>query len=152
MAPNFFSGYLAQGTGGQYGFVENTATGYSRKAVTLSPLAGGSVSHSAPVQYAAQVATTVTQRALYDASSGGNLIMWWNLANPITIPANGFDNIKSGAVSYAFPAHYNGMGTGSAEVDFTNGSAIGVTNDGLPIYAGHFLSVVNGTVAAKSSV
>ena len=148
----FFTGYLAQGTGGVSGFTENTATGYARQPVTMSSLVNGNCSLAAPVVTTAQAATTVTQRALYDAQTGGNLIMWWSLSSPPTIQIGGVDQLKTGALSHTFPALYNGAGTGAQPVDFLTGTKVGTTVDGSPIYAGHYIEVVNGTVAAKSSV
>jgi len=150
---SFFQGYLAEGTGGPNGFVENTASGYARQAVTFAPLGNGNTSLAAAVIYpAATVATTVTQRALYDASTSGNLIMWWSADNPPSFAIGSSDLLKVGSLSHTFPKLYNGAGTGAAEVDFLNGEKIGTTALGNPIYAGHYLSVVNGTVAAKSTV
>ena len=147
----FFTGYLAQGTGNTAGFVENTASGYARVAVTMTALANGNCSMASPVGFTAQANTTVTQRALYDASSGGNLIMWWNLSNPVTVLSGASDNLKAGSLSHTFPDLYNGLGTVNP-VDFLKGRKIGTTADGNPLMAGHYLEVSGGSIAAASSV
>ena len=149
----FFQGFLAQGVGGPNGFVENTASGYARQAVTMAALGNGNTSLAAAVIYpAATAATTITQRALYDASTAGNLIMWWNVDTPATVAVGASDLLKVGSMSHTFPALLSGIGNGAQAVDFVNGSKIGTTAAGSAIYAGHFIEVVNGTVASKSTV
>ena len=148
----FFQGFLAQGTGDKTGFVENTGTGYARQAITTTALANGSCYLSAQVLYTAQQQVIVTQRALYDAPTGGNLIMWWNLSTALTVTVGSSDILKTGVLSHTFPDLFNGMGSGTAVVEYLAGRKIGTTADGNSIFAGTFLKVTGGAVAAATSV
>lgn len=148
----FFQGYIAQGVGSSTGFVENTLSGYARQPVTIGNVANGNTTLAAAVYTPVTNTVTVTQRALFDASTAGNLIMWWNLDNPPTIQAGGTDTLKVNSLSHTYPALYNGAGNGVQAVDFLSGAKIGTTAGGNAIYAGHFIEVVNGVVAAKTTV
>jgi hypothetical protein len=149
MPAPFFTGYLAQGVGSGSGFVENAATGYARYAVTLGPLNNsGLTSLTGPVMAQnGATAVTVTQRALYDAPTGGNLIMWWNVASPIQVAANGIDFIRAGSLNHTFPAlALNGQGI--TAIDTPNGTKIGTTADGSAILAGVTVEARNGVMYA----
>jgi hypothetical protein len=147
---NFFSGYLAQGTGTGNSFVENTTSGYARQAVTLATLTFGQTGLNAGVTFPGLAAAfTVTQRALYDAATGGNLIIWWALRNPLSISAGSTDTLASGAFSLSFPDLVTFFG--STALQWTTGTIVGSTSMSTPITAGVTIAYTDGTMEASSA-
>jgi hypothetical protein len=64
------------------GGTEVSGGGYARQAVTFSAASGGSTSNNAAINFPTATASwgTVVAFGLFDASTGGNLLAWDNLA------------------------------------------------------------------------
>lgn len=60
---------------------------YDRKVVTFNTPVSGSTSNAAQIQFSAATSSwgTITHFALYDASTGGNLLLWGPLATSKTV-------------------------------------------------------------------
>ena len=103
MTTPFFTGWLAEGTGSGTTFTENAAAGYARRAVTLAPLSYGQTALISGVTFNGMAgAFVVTQRALYDAASGGNLLQFWGLMNPVSVVAGGTDTVAAGDLAHVY--------------------------------------------------
>jgi hypothetical protein len=146
----FFTGWLAQGTGTGNGFIENTASGYARQPVILSALFNGQTQMVGGVTFSGGLnPLIVSQRALYDAANGGNLITWWPLAAPVSVPAYGTDTLAAGSLAHRFPDL--AYARGASVVLWVAGSQIGVTETGAPITAGVALACAAGVLEASSA-
>ena len=147
MALPFFVGWLAEGTGSGYVFSENTASGYARQGVTLASLSNGQTALTFGVTFTGMSsAVTVTQRALFDAGTGGNLLQFWNLVTPVAIAAGGTDTLAIGALNHNFPA-LNPVPLG--EVLFPAGTPLGVTSAGQAVITGVAVAVTNGVLSVS---
>jgi hypothetical protein len=69
------------------GGTEVSGGAYARQAVTFSAASGGSTSNNAAINFPTASASwgTVVAFGLFDASTGGNLLAWDNLATSKTI-------------------------------------------------------------------
>jgi hypothetical protein len=146
---NFFSGYLAQGVGTSNSWVENTASGYARQSCTLNTLYPGTSALAIGVTFPAiSTAIVVTQRALYDASSGGNLVMWWTVSSGKTVSAQTTDALAAGELMHTYPdiAEFNGLNS----LVWAPGSRIGTTSSNKAIYAGATAGYAAGAVGAAT--
>ena len=144
---------MAEGIGVASAFTENTASGYARVPVAFTALNQGGANLAQAITVPATSSYVVTQRALYDAATGGNLIMWWNLKNPVSVSSGTPDKVNVGAFKHFFPALYTngGAGVGSTPVEFAAGSQIGSTDTGYPLYAGVALEAKNSAIYAAAN-
>lgn len=105
MAVNFFSGFLAKGTGSA-SFVEVVAPGYARAPVAFGPIVTGTTVNVSAFDTVVFLATapwpTVTQEGLFDTL--GNLLMWWPMAANVTLNAGGLMSVPSGSINLYFDA------------------------------------------------
>jgi hypothetical protein len=126
MTTPFFTGWLAEGVGSGSTFVENLTASYTRQPATLAALSSGQTSLQAGVTFAAPgSAVKITQRALYDAASGGNLILFWTFS---------FTSLTGSAAT--------------TEVIWVAGTAVGATSQGAPLLTGSVVAVNGGVLAA----
>lgn len=140
-----FSGYYAVGTGFVGGVFQEVSGGsYARLAVNLTGSAAGGLTQSVSAFAAAAAPSGAMQRieAIFDASTNGNLIAWWEIPNPVAVPT-------------VFPATtlniqllsgvYADFNTGDV---FPAGAMIGTVN-GQPMVAGTILQVQGGNITAQ---
>lgn len=145
MAGNFFSGFLALGTGASTAFVEMTGAGYARQAVTFGPVSGAVTVSQGGLTFAAGAPWTAsTQYGLYDAS--GNLIFWWNRTDPAAVASAATFTLPAGALSLAMPDLMSAPPT--ASLVFAPGSAVGTANNGNPVFSGVAIQISAGQVGA----
>lgn len=143
-----FSGYYAVGTGFVGGVFQEVSGGsYARLAVNLTGSAAGGLTQSVSAFAAAASPNGGMQRieAIFDASTNGNLIAWWEIPNPVAVPT-------------VFPATtlniqllsgvYADFNTGDV---FPAGAMIGTVN-GQPMVAGTILQVQGGNIQAQQAV
>ena len=150
-----FSGYLARGTGTGSAFVEDVSSGYSRVAATISAPIGSVSMLSAGVTFGAiSGAVTVSQRGIYDASTGGNLIAFWDMPSPIVLGSGRTDTLSSSDIILELsPAMANAVSS-QIILDFAAGSVIAtlvsLTGVSAPVYAGCVLAVASGVWSAAA--
>lgn len=143
---NFFSGYLAKGSGSGT-FVEINYPGYSRQPVTFGPIANGQTGNVDQVAFTASAPwLPVTQDALFDAS--GNAFLWWNTALPVTLGAGQRLTIASGALKLYFDALALSP---SASLQYATGAAVGIKPGGLAVTALAAVQVSNGALSIPST-
>lgn len=70
------------------GGTEVSGGSYSRKATTFIAPTNGITSNSTDVSFAVMPAVVVTHGAVFDASSGGNMLLQNPLASPVTLAAS----------------------------------------------------------------
>jgi len=152
-AQNAFVGYLAAGTGTGT-FTEETGGGYARQAITFGPLANGATSNTAGATFGPATGAawpTITEQAIYDAATGGNLIAWWPLATPQTVAPGGTAPVAQGGIHLRL-TDLAGVASGSpayAEV-WSAGTVFGMTGasgTGMPVTAGANISVAAGVLS-----
>lgn len=144
VAPNFFAGFLALGTGSTT-FVEMVGSGYARVAATFGPLfAGSSVNTSAANFNATGTWPTQTQLGLYDAS--GNLILWWTDTTPSTL-TNG-QQISVHIGDFAIVCKDLLTPPNAASVIFAPGASVGSMIGGVNVVAGVPVQVASGQIGA----
>lgn len=143
-----FSGFYAVGTGFTAGVFQEVSGGsYARLAVNLTGSAAGGLTQNVGAFAAAAAPAGAMQRieAIFDANSGGNLIAWWEIPNPVAVPT-------------AFPATtlniqllsgvYADFNTGDV---FPAGAMIGTVN-GQPMVAGTILQLQGGNLQAQQQL
>ena len=69
------------------GGTEVTGGSYARNATSFSAASGGSISNSAIETFTNMPAATVISVGIFDASSGGNLLLYGNLVSNIIVTA-----------------------------------------------------------------
>ncbi len=144
---DFLDGYLALGTGSGTTFTELTGSGYGRLAISLPALVNAATSLGSGVTFAASGTwPSATQKAVYDAVSGGNLLFFWNTKAPLTLASGATYTVVAGALSMTFPSLAALVPPASTLI--AAGSVIGLTADGNLIYAGVTLQYTNGALAA----
>lgn len=80
--------------------VDGTGNGYERKAITFdAPTTPGVFTNSADILYQDMPATTVTHWAIYDASTGGNLLYHDAWSSSQTYPAGEAALVSAGSLT-----------------------------------------------------
>jgi hypothetical protein len=86
------SGITAGGDGDPTAFseVSTTSTGYGRQAITFGAASGGAASNSVAISFSPATAdwasgSNLTHWAIYDASTGGNMLYWGTVPTPGTV-------------------------------------------------------------------
>lgn len=71
------------------GGTEVSGNGYARQAITLSAASGGSASNSSDITFPTATGSwgTIVAAGIFDASSGGNLLLWGDLTQSKTVDA-----------------------------------------------------------------
>ena len=103
MATNFFSGFLALGTGSTT-FQELVGTGYARVPVAFGPILGGTTANLSGFTFAASGTwPAATQLGLFGPS--GNLALWWNRATPaFSLTSGQTFTLPTGALPLVIPS------------------------------------------------
>lgn len=157
--PNFVIGFLALGTGSTT-FVEMVGSGYSRQAITMSPIKNGETANQTAATFSATGTwPQATQIALCDGNNA--ILMWWANQSPFTL-TNGISNtVAYASVVLSFPdlvappfasieQYASGTQIGNAQVGtpITAYSALQVASGILSVYAGGAVTSVGGQTGA----
>lgn len=78
------------------GGTEVTGGSYARQALTMGTPSLGVITNTLAVTFSTVPAGTITHIAIYDASSGGNLLYYNALSSSIIVPATGGADIEFG--------------------------------------------------------
>ncbi len=145
----FFNGWLGYGasvTGGL--LTEPPDSGYARRPFTLGNIDSGIVSDvgSGTVGPAMAPWGAIGYMGLFDAQSGGNLLLWGALPVPLTIMANATITSGTGANRFFFP---DLQVAGRNAYVWPAGAPVAQTPDGRILTAGISLQVVNMQLAAQ---
>lgn len=147
----FFSGWIGYGTTVQAGvLVEPVDSSYSRRPFVLGDVDSGIVSDvgSGTVGPASVAWGAIQFAGLFDAQSGGNLLLWMPMPVPITIPAGGTITSGTAGNRFFFPDLQNGS---RAILIWPNGAVVARTFDGRLLTAGVQLQLTLGQLAAQTS-
>jgi hypothetical protein len=144
VAPNFFSGFIALGTGST-SFVEMVGSGYARVAATFGPIFGASSINTSAANFnATGTWPTQTQFGLYDAS--GNLLLWWTDTTPSTLTNGQQISVHVGDFKITCKDLTNAPNT--ASVIFAPGASVGSLIGGVNVVAGVPVQVASGQIGA----
>jgi hypothetical protein len=80
---------------------EVTGGSYSRKVLAFAASAGATIASNASVTFSALAAATITHYGVRDASTGGNLLVYGALPNPVVTNAGDDVTIASGSISFS---------------------------------------------------
>ncbi len=147
---NFFSGWIGYGTAVQGGVLQEPAdAAYARRPIVFAPLQNGMTFdvNSGTVGPSSAAWGTLNFAGLFDAVSGGNLLVVFPLPLPVTVGAGATyttgpgTNLISGC----------GMPNGLATHLFPAGTLVGVTPDGRMLVANIPVQLSGGTLSAQSS-
>ncbi len=147
---NFFSGWIGYGTAVQGNVLQEPAdAAYARRPIVFAPLQNGMTFdiNSGTVGPSSVAWGTLIFAGLFDAVSGGNLLVVFPLLLPVTVGAGATyttgpgTNLVSGC----------GMPNGVATSLFPAGTMVGVTPDGRMLVANISLQLINGALSAQNS-
>jgi hypothetical protein len=127
----FINGYLALCSAVGLGFVtEASARGYTRQPIAFPVPEYGVSMNSKPWNFAFPKVGTIAGRAVYDAPSGGNLLLVLPFAEPRTTPADGpTDAGNVGDITLIFGG-LGGLPDGAAfNLSFDSGAVVGSVYD-----------------------
>jgi hypothetical protein len=136
----FFTGYLALGSGSS-SFTELSGNGYARQAITMDTLnlPGNVTNTNAVVFTATGTWLAATQFALYDASTSGNRVMWWNKTDPFILTSGNAHSVDTDMLRMIVQVP-SGM--------YSAGVTLGVMkNTNVPVTAGN-VTLFGGVLAA----
>ena len=144
---HFIDGYLAECTAVAAGqCTEVTATGYARQPVFFNNAVKGVAPLGSSFFFGPASAGTIAGRAIFDAPTGGNLVLVLPLATPLVIGTQG-DNGDVGALKPTFTALVNLQAGELLNTTMLAGSTIGTTLDGSAITAGVNLTLFRGILS-----
>ena len=168
-AQNAVTGFMAIGTG-TGGFTEVAGGGYARQPINFGPLANGSTTNTVGATFGPATGTawgTLTQAALYDHATGGNLLAWWPFATTQTVAAGGTAQVQQGTLTLTItdlahvtsgsPAYAEEWSAGTifgkvGHASLTAGTAIAVAGGVLGTAPLPPVGTTAGTVAAGNDV
>ena len=146
----FFSGWIGYGAAVQGGVLQEPAdVAYARRPIVFAPLQNGMTFdvNSGTVGPSSAAWGTLSFAGLFDAMSGGNLLVVFPLSLPVVIGA--------GATYTTGPGTnlVSGCGTPADRAThlFPAGTMVGVTPDGRMLVANIPLQLNNGVLSAQSS-
>jgi hypothetical protein len=86
------------------GGTEVSGGGYQRQPVTLSPASEGTTSNSADITFPTATSSwgTIVAVGIFDAQTGGNLLMWANLTQSKTVDSGDTFKINAGDLDISF--------------------------------------------------
>jgi hypothetical protein len=86
------------------GGTEVSGGGYARQSFTLTAASGGASSNSADITFPTATADwgTIVAVGIFDASTGGNLLMWANLTTSKTVNSGDTFKINAGDLDISF--------------------------------------------------
>ena len=146
---SFFSGWIGYGTSLQAGVMQEPGdAAYSRRPIQFSMLENGMTFDldSGTVGPSSVSWGTLTVGGLFDAASGGNLLVFFPLMTPAPI-GGGMTYTTSPGVNMLVGDSLHG---GSRTQILPAASAIGVTPDGRSWIANLPLQIVQGVLSAQS--
>lgn len=84
------------------GGTEVSGNGYARQTITLTAASGGSTSNASDITFPQATGNwgTIVAAGLFDASTGGNLLAWNNLATSVTINTGDVLKIYAGNLTF----------------------------------------------------
>ncbi len=147
---NFFSGWIGYGAGVQGSVLQEPSdAAYARRSIVFAPLQNGTTfdMNSGTVGPSSAAWGTLSFAGLFDAVSGGNLLVVFPLLVPVVIGAGatyttgpgtnvlGGCGARDGVTMHLFPA----------------GTTVGATPDGRILTANIPLQLSNGVLSAQSS-
>lgn len=145
----FFSGWIGYGIAMQAGVLQEPADGaYVRRPIQFSAIEngvtfdviGGTVGPSSVVW------GVLTYAGLFDAVSGGNLLVFFPLMVPVTVGVGG--TYTTGAGSNVISSR--DLRTAPGTQAFPSGTVIGVSRDGRSMTANLPVQVSGGVLAAQT--
>ena len=127
---------------------EPATPGYARQPISFSTLGAGLTVNAQPYTFGQGVTGTIAGRAVYDAPTGGRLLLVLPSAAPIAIPSQG-DRGDVGALRFTLAplAGYSRVDAFSGS--FALGSILGNTPDGSTVTAGTNETITRGVLAAN---
>lgn len=87
---------------GDAGANEVTGGGYARQAVTLAAAANKATSNTAVIEFTNMPAVTITHVGIWNAPTGGNLLMYGPLTTPKTVNAGDTVRFNVGDLDITF--------------------------------------------------
>lgn len=84
------------------GGTEVTGGSYARQIVTFTADGTGVAASTDPIEYTAMPAATVTHAALFDAATGGNMMLHGPLSAPKTVTGGGTLTFPTGFITATF--------------------------------------------------
>ena len=146
----FFNGWIGYGSAVQAGVLTEPAdAAYVRRPFVLGDLDSGIVADvgSGTVGPAGAAWGPIGFAALFDAQTGGNLLLWFPLPVPINVQLGGTVTSGGGGNRFYFPDLKGGA---SGIRLWPAGSAVGGTPDGRVLTTGVALQVSSGVLAAQA--
>nr|WP_321986657.1 hypothetical protein [uncultured Lichenicoccus sp.] len=146
--PGFFSGWIGYGLTMQGSAVtEPFDPGYARRQIQFSALQNGTCFDTGGGTCGPSSAAwgTLAFAALFDATTAGNLLLWWPLSPPAAIAAGCTYTTRAGANILFFRS----LRDGPDVVTFPASSSVAVTPDGRSVSTGVALQVVHGVMSAN---
>lgn len=147
----FFSGWIGYGTAVQAGvLLEPVDPSYARRPFVLGDVDSGIVSDvgSGTVGPASVAWGVIGFAALFDAQSGGNLLLWMPMPVPATISVGGTITSGTAGNRFFFPDLQGGSRT---SLLWPAGAVVARTFDGRTLTAGVQLQITLGQLAAQTS-
>ncbi len=146
---NFFSGWIGYGAAVQGGVLQEPAdAAYARRPILFAPLQNGMTFdvNSGTVGPSSTAWGTLSIAGLFDAVSGGNLLVVFPLLLPVTVGISATYTTGPGTNLVS------GCGTsgGLATHLFPAGTMVGVTPDGRMLVANIPLQLSSGVLSAQS--
>ena len=148
----FFNGWIGYGSTAQADVLAEPAdAAYVRRPFVLGDLDSGIVSDvgSGTVGPAGTAWGAIGFAGLFDAQSGGNLLLWFPLRVPVTVQAGGTITSSGGGNRFLFPD----LQAGASRIHvWPAGSKVASMADGRLLTAGVPLQVSGSVLAAQASV
>ena len=146
----FFSGWIGYGTTIQAGVLQEPADGaYMRRPIRFSAIENGLTFDitSGTVGPSSAVWGILTCAGLFDAVSGGNLLVFFPLMVPVAVGVGA--TYTTGPGNNVISGHdlRNAPGTQA----FPAGTVIGASRDGRPVTANLAVQVSGGVLAAQTA-
>ncbi len=127
---------------------EPTAPGYARQPVSFATLGKGLTVNATPFTFGQAPLPVVAGRAIFDAPTGGHVLVVLPLAAPYTVPANG-DQADVGGLRFTFAALATYTAAEAFTGSFASGAVLGATPDGSTVTAGTNETMTRGVLAAN---
>lgn len=147
----FFSGWIGYGSAVQAGVLaEPSDPAYLRRPYTLGDIDSGMVRDvgSGTVGPAGASWGAVGFAALFDAQTGGNLLLWFPLQVSITVGVGGTITGAGSANQFFFPDLQTGA---RATTVWPVGAPVGRTSEGRVLTAGVPLQAIAGQLSAQTT-
>ena len=148
----FIDGFLAQcSTVGPGTCTEIVSAAYARQSVGFATPTSGRSVNATPFTFGSNGVPSIAGHAVYDAPTGGNLLLVLPLASPAAFGNGVVDAGDVGTLAVIYTG-LSGVGDGSAFVgDFAAASVLGTSIDGSVVTTGSGLSVNHGAAQATSN-